>query len=57
MNTEYRWTVEHTDTGWILEYSRRGENYRVTRLPLEATDQREAILAARKVLNLAILDK
>lgn len=57
MNSGYSWTVEHTDGGWILEYSRRGENYRVTRLSLVAMDQREAILEARKILNLAILDK
>jgi hypothetical protein len=57
MSSRYSWTVEHTDHGWILEYSRRGELYRVTRLPLEASDQREAILEARKILNLATTDK
>jgi hypothetical protein len=57
MSSRYSWTVEHTDRGWILEYSQWGEHYRVTRLPLEASDQREAILEARKILNLETLDK
>lgn len=57
MNPGYSWIVEHTDDGWILEYSRWGEHYRVTKVRLAAIDRSGAILEARKILNLAILDK